>query len=137
MNREQFVRCQPQRGRRFYKNHLQFGYRRPKYNVPVNVIENSENFEVHVFATGFDKENIRITVTNDVLFISGTRNVPESYAPGFTLQEFPVRSFERSLALNGKVELNGITARQENGVLIIDLPKNESAKSEEKSIPVV
>lgn len=136
MNREQFTGCKPQRGRGYYRNHLQFGYRRPKHNMPVNVMEHPENFEVFVFATGFDKENIKISVTNDVLFISGTRNVPEDYAPEFTLQEFPVRSFERSLALNGKVELNGITARQENGVLIIDLPKTASAKSEEKSIPV-
>src|SRR5690242_620277 len=34
------------------------GFRRPKYNVPVNIIDSPGNYEVHVYAVSFDKENI-------------------------------------------------------------------------------
>src|SRR5687768_11281640 len=72
-------------------------YRRPKYNVPLNVVDNDTNFEVHVYALGFAKENIRISVQDDILYISGTRTIDENNPPNFSLQEYPVKSFERSL----------------------------------------
>ncbi|MBN8786089.1 MAG: Hsp20/alpha crystallin family protein [Terrimonas sp.] len=112
-------------------------FRRPKYNVPINIIENENEFEVYVFASGFTRDDIKITVANDVLLISGAKTLPEDYKPNFSRQEFPVKSFERSLALNNKVDAASIAARHENGVLIITLPKNEEAKTQEKVIEVM
>ena len=122
----------------FQYQHAPFGgaYRRPKYNVPVNISENESNFEISVYATGFSKENIKLTVVNDVLFISGTRTVEESNPPNFTKQEFPVKSFERSFLLNGQVDTANITAKQENGVLIVTLPKTPEAQKPTQEIKV-
>jgi HSP20 family protein len=111
-------------------------YRRPKYNVPVNIAETPTSYEVTVYATGFDKENLKLSVVDDVLYISGTRTLDESNPPNFTKQEFPVKSFERILALNGQVEASGITARQENATLIITLPKSADAQKPVHNIPV-
>lgn len=99
------------------------GYRRPKYNVPLNVLEKDGAFEVQIFATGFGKEHIEINVVNDTLVVKGKKELNPDEEPQFHIQEFPVRNFERQLSLNGKVEISGITARHENGVLIIRLPK--------------
>jgi HSP20 family protein len=118
----------PWRG--YYGGH----YRRPKYNVPVNINNTEAAFEVHVYAVGFKKENIKISVVDDVLCISGTREVEKE--PDFTRQEFPVRSFERTLGLNGQVDASKISARQEEGVLIVVLPKNEAAQSKTQEIEV-
>jgi len=89
-----------------------------------------------VYATGFDKANIKLSVVEDVLYITGTRNVDDSYKPNFTKQEFPVKSFERVISLNGKIDTTAIRARQENGVLIVTLPKTAEAQRPAQEINV-
>jgi HSP20 family protein len=111
-------------------------YRRPKYNVPLNVMDNETFYEVHLYALGFDKENIRISVQDDILYISGTRTIDESNPPNFSLQEYPVKSFERSLALNGQVDTANISARQVDGVLIINLPKSSDAQQPARQVNI-
>ncbi|MBD2702154.1 Hsp20/alpha crystallin family protein [Spirosoma sp. BT702] len=102
-------------------------FRRPKYNVPINIIDHDTFFEVHVYALGFDKENISVSVSDDVLTISGTRSIDETQKPTFLRQEYPIKSFERVVQLNDKVDVANISAKQENGVLIVTLPKKSSA----------
>ncbi|HYG14206.1 MAG TPA: Hsp20/alpha crystallin family protein [Bacteroidia bacterium] len=112
------------------------GYRRPKHNVPVNIIENETNYEVHVYALGFAKEDIKVAVATDTLYITGTRIIDENYQPNFIRQEYPIKSFERVLDLNGAVDATSIAAKHENGVLIITLPKSPSAQKTDQEIKV-
>lgn len=112
-------------------------FRRPKYNLPINIADNDTNFEVYVYALGYAKENIKISVQEDVLYITGTRAIDEEKAPNFSKQEYPIKSFERMLNLNGKVDVAGITAKQEEGVLIVTLPKNAEAQRPSQDIPVL
>jgi len=63
--------------------------------------------------------------------------VNEENKPNFTRQEFPIKHFERVLSLNGKVDKTAISARQENAVLIITLPKTEDAKRDEHVVEVL
>ena len=137
-----YARCNPA-ARRAAFAHRGYGapasggqFRRPKYNVPLNIAETENSYEVSVYATGFDKENLKLTVVDDVLYISGTRPLDDTNRPNFTKQEFPIKSFERILALNGQVEAASIRARQENAVLIISLPKTAAAQKPEQAIPV-
>jgi HSP20 family protein len=111
-------------------------FRRPKYNLPINIADNETNFEVYVYALGYAKENIKISVTDDVLYVSGTRTVDEESLPNFSKQEYPIKSFERMLNLNGQVDINAISAKQEEGVLVITLPKNVEAQKPSQEIPV-
>lgn len=120
----------------FGRHHMRDMMRRPKYNVPLNISDSETHFEVHVYAIGFAKENIKLTVTDDVLYITGTRTIPEDAEPNFTRQEFPVKSFERVLNLNGQVDTENISAKQEDGVLIIILPKTEDARKPAQEIRV-
>ncbi len=106
-------------------------FRRPKYNVPLNVSETDTQYEVHVYALGFDKENIKVSVSEDVLYIRGTRTVDKDKLPRFRRQEYPIKSFERVVSLYGQVDTAQIQARQEDGVLIITLPKTQAAQQQE------
>lgn len=112
------------------------GYRRPKYNVPVNIEEKEDHYELTIFATGFEKDNIKLSVAEDVLYITGTRTLEESYKPNFIKQEFPVRSFERIISLNGQVDTTAIKAKQENNILIVTLPKTPEAQRPAQEISV-
>lgn len=111
-------------------------YRRPKYNVPINMVENEGHYEVHVYALGFAKENIKLSVVDDILYISGTRTIDESNQPNFSRQEYPIKSFERVVGLNGQVDTTRISARQEEGVLIVTLPKTPKAQEPEQEIKI-
>ena len=129
----------PAYGRReFAHGHQPFGgfYKRPKYNVPVNIEEKENSYEVTVYATGFDKENIKLSVVDQLLYITGTRTIDENNKPNFTKQEFPVKTFERIISLNNQVDTAGIKARQENGVLIVTLPKTAEAQKPAQEINV-
>ncbi len=130
-NRTEFAQnCGPAQNRkdhfvRFmnYKLQQKQDFKRPKYNVPLNIIETEEEFEIHVFATGFSREDIKITVTDDILYIKGKKEIDEENAPNFSRQEFPIKNFERTLSLNRSADAENITASSENGILIIKLPK--------------
>ena len=112
-------------------------HRRPKYNVPLNVTETDTEFEVFVYATGFGKEDITVTVVDDVLTIAGQKGIDEAQVPDFRRQEFPIKTFERTLALRGQVDTATIKARHENNVLTITLPKSPAAQVREQKIPVM
>jgi HSP20 family protein len=121
------------RGRRAHPH--QGAYRRPKYNVPVNIIEWPDKYEAHVYATGFAKEDIRITVSNDVLYISG-RRTPEDDRPNFLLQEYPIKSFERWFELSEQADQTRISARYDSGVLIITVAKTQAATRPDVEVKV-
>ena len=110
------------------------GFRRPKYNVPLNISENETEYLVQVYATGFGKENISIAVKEDVLYITGQKEIENP--PKFTQQEFPVKTFERMVALNSKVDVENISAKHEDGVLLITLPKSKEALQKDVEIVV-
>lgn len=121
---------------RFARGPWGTAFRRPRYNVPVNIIDNPENYQVHVYAIGFAKENISISVADGVLYISGTREVDESNLPNFSLQEYPIKSFERAINLNERVDTANISAKQENGVLLITLPKTAEAQQPAQEVKI-
>ncbi|TAF67350.1 MAG: Hsp20/alpha crystallin family protein [Cytophagales bacterium] len=117
-----------------HKNHDRW-FRRPKYNIPMNVVDKDEHYEVWLYAVSFEKANIKISVVDDILYISGTRE-PEEKQPNFIRQEYPIKSFERVLKLNKKVAIEQITAQQKEGVLIVHLPKTQEAKSQAKEVNI-
>jgi len=112
------------------------GFRRPKYNVPINILDLGDAFAVHVYALGFDKEQITVSVSDDLLYIRGSRMLEPDQEPRFVRQEYPVRSFERVVQLNDKVEVAGISARQENGVLVVVLPKKPDTAAPDQTIAI-
>ncbi len=94
-----FGRCQSHRGRSkgMWWEGLQRGFsRRPKYNVPLNIVDMDAAYEVQLYALSFDKDDIKVSVEDDVLYIRGTRTVDKDNLPRFRRQEYPIKSFERT-----------------------------------------
>jgi HSP20 family protein len=96
----------------------------------VNIKENSEGFEVEVAAPGFSKDEFNIELNNDVLTISSEKKIENETKEGqnFTRQEFSYQSFSRSFTLPHIVNSDKISARYENGILKLSIPKKEEAK---------
>lgn len=114
----------------------QYGPRRPKHNVPVNISETAEGFEARIFCIGFAKEDVKINLINNMIYISGTRK-PADEHPDFLLQEYPIKSFERWFELSEHVNQEAVSASFEDGVLVIHAPKTAEAQAPEREVKIV
>lgn len=96
----------------------------------VNIKENTDTFEVEVAAPGFEKSDFNIELNNDVLTISSEKQLHDEVKEDerITKQEFSYQSFTRSFTLPELVEDEKISAKYENGILSIVIPKKEEAK---------
>lgn len=96
--------------------------------APVNIRETDNTFEVELSAPGKQKEDFVIDVDQNVLSISSETKTENNVEAGkFTRREFSLSSFKRSFTLPETVNEDGITARYENGILKLTLPKKEEA----------
>lgn len=96
----------------------------------VNIKETAENYEVEVAAPGMDKNDFKVTLDGNLLLISSTKeNEQTSQEESFTRREFCYQSFQRSFELpKNVVDEDKISARYENGLLLLSIPKREEVK---------
>ena len=129
---------------RFFENDL-FDWSNRNYSTTdttlpsVNIKESSEEFEVDLAAPGFVKSDFNIELNHDLLTISSEKKVENETKEGqqFARREFSYQSFSRSFTLPELVERDGITAKYENGILRVIIPKKEEAKPKPlKQIPI-
>ena len=97
----------------------------------VNVKESDEEFSLELAAPGFKREDFNVNVEDDRLSISTEQKREEqSSEENYTRKEFSYFAFERSFRLpKGMINLDGIEAKYEDGVLRISLPKLNEAKN--------
>lgn len=97
----------------------------------VNIIETDDVFRVEMAAPGLQKSDFDIRVDGDKLVISAkTEARNEEAREKYTRREFNYSAFSRSFTLPDHVKTDSISALYEHGVLVIDLPKDESLKTE-------
>jgi len=96
----------------------------------VNIKETGDEFEVEMAAPGMKKQDFKIELNNNVLTISSEKQEENETKEGknVTRREFSYQSFSRSFALPAIVETDKITAKYENGLLKLNIPKKEEAK---------
>ncbi|KAA3640270.1 MAG: Hsp20/alpha crystallin family protein [Bacteroidetes bacterium] len=113
------------------------GFWRGMFSAPVNIEELDASYELYLFAPGRSKADFKIQVTDDLLNISYKEPelVPDE-AENWLHKEYYNRSFERSFLLNEKVDAENISAKYENGVLQVTMPKVEGAESSRQDILV-
>lgn len=100
------------------------------YVPAVNIAETAENFSIELSAPGFDKEEFRIEVENDVLTVSGERKTEKKEeGKTYTRKEFSYGSFKRVFSLPKTVDTDKIEAKYESGILQVIVSKKEEAKA--------
>jgi HSP20 family protein len=101
----------------------------------VNIEENEDSFSLELAAPGKSKDDFNIELDNDLLTISSEikeEHKTEDKNRIFTRREFSYESFKRSFTLPESIDPSKIKANYENGVLILNLPKREEAKTQPK-----
>lgn len=97
----------------------------------VNIRESNDNYVVEMAAPGMKKEDFKIELDGNTLTISSERkeNRVENEGERYARREFSYQSFQRSFQLaKDVVDVDGIQAKYENGVLELTVPKKEEVK---------
>ncbi len=97
----------------------------------VNVSENEDEYKLDVAAPGMTKNDFKLNYDNGRLTISSERKEEKEEKNGetFTRREFSYQSFQRSFSVpENVINADKITAKYDNGILHVTLPKREEVK---------
>ena len=101
----------------------------------INVLENEHDYEIEVAAPGMKKEDFKVHIDeNGNLAIEMEKKVDEKEEKKngrYLRREFSYSKFQQTMVLPDDVERDKISAKVENGVLNVIIPKVEKAKPED------
>lgn len=100
--------------------------------IPLDVAENGNEVVVLAEIPGVKKEDVRVTLHEGVLTISGEKRQP-GLPDGAQRHraEGAVGAFSRSLELPAAVDASAVSAELKNGILRVVIPKAEEARPRE------
>lgn len=107
--------------------------------IPVNIRETDNSYEMEVVAPGLRKEDFNVNISDNMLTVSfehKEEDKQEDRREGYLRQEYRMQSFSRSFTLDETVDADKIAAQYRDGVLHVSLPKKEGAQRIAKSIQV-
>ena len=91
------------------------------------VLENADGYTLEVEMPGVSKENLEMWVENNELTILGRRALP-SIEGTLIHRESRPENFRRSFELDPSIDAGRISAKIEQGVVTLTLPKAEQVK---------
>lgn len=115
-------------------NMFDFPFFKGNWQPAVNIRDNEKNYEIEFAVPGLTKKDFNISVDNGILTVSHTKEEEKKEEKdNYSHREFSYRSFSRSFTLPETVNEEKINAKYKEGVLIIDLPKKDTAVLRQKS----
>ena len=107
---------------------------RASYLTPLaNISETQDGYVLQAEMPGVSRDGLEVTVENGDLTIVGRRRGYES--PGVLLHgESRVADFRRTFEIDPSINSAGITAKLEQGILTLLLPKAEAVKPRKISV---
>lgn len=91
----------------------------------LDVRNTKDGLEVTLEAPGVDQKDIKITIEDHVLTISGEKKASKQQVEGdYRVSERVFGSFSRSISLPRSVDPERVTAAMENGVLTLTAPRD-------------
>jgi HSP20 family protein len=92
----------------------------------VDIIENEKAYEIHLAVPGVNKEDFKLDLNDNFLTVSGERKfTKEQKDKNYHSIETQYGAFSRSFGLPENVDAAKITAKYNNGILEIVVPKDE------------
>jgi HSP20 family protein len=91
------------------------------------VLENTDGYTLEVEMPGVSKENLEMWVENNELTILGRRSMP-SVEGTLIHRESRSENFRRSFEIDPSIDAGKISAKIEQGVVTLTLPKAEQVK---------
>ena len=99
------------------------------WSPALDVYEDKDNLVVKAEIPGMKKEEIEISLHDDLLTLSGERKSEKKSDEGdIHRSERFVGRFQRTLTLHAPVDAEKVKATYQDGILTVTLPKAEAAK---------
>ena len=109
-----------------------------KWTPSVDISETEENFEVRAELPGITKDDLHVSVKDNLLTLSGEKRQEEADdTENYRRVERRYGSFQRKFTLPREVKTDDIKAEYNDGVLTLSIPKPETAKPTEIPITTV
>lgn len=103
----------------------------------IDVTETEDGYQISAELPGVALEDIDIKLANGTLTIQGEKAEQKDDAgKGYHLSERRWGKFQRLLRVPDNVDEGRIEARYANGILLVRLPKSETALAAERTIEV-
>jgi len=104
---------------------------------PANIIEKSDRYQIELAIPGMDKTDFNVKLDEKLLTISAEKKIEKTEETDKMIRrEFSNRSFKRSFIVDEKINTTTISAKYENGILTLELPKKEDVKNGSKEIAI-
>jgi HSP20 family protein len=105
--------------------------------APYELVDRGDRFELHLEIPGIEKENISVKTTKYSVEISGKHSEKdEQKGKRYVYSERLYRSFYRIVPLPEEINPSKVSAKLENGILGVDLPKKNPTESEREATRV-
>ncbi len=121
----------------FLRNDYHENYFENCGNQPAtNVLETEKDYRIELLLPGFRKEDVRLNYHKNVLTIKvdnegGKEKKNKTEGFRYEHREFGAFNFEKSFKIPNSANIENISAKFENGILHIVLPKKEEAVEKE------
>lgn len=116
------------------------GFPQTRSSLPaVNLSENENSYNVELVAPGYQKEDFKLRVNDDVLTISAeSKNERKEGSDGreYSRREYTCSSFTRSFQLPDNAKDDSISAKYNDGILQLTIPKTEKETRASKEINI-
>ena len=104
---------------------------------PCDIYETDNELVVQVELPGVKKEDVKVSIENNVLTISGERKFEEeTKRENYRRAERSYGQFMRSFILPNTVDTDKVSAEFKDGVLRVGLPKREESKPKAVEVKV-
>lgn len=110
----------------------------PKTSFPkINVIESDDAYEIDIAIAGFDKDDIKLELKDNDLFIQGNKqNDQQDENKRFLRREISSRSFKRIVRLPSKIDSKSVKAEYQNGIIKVMINKVKEEKSNKIEVKI-
>lgn len=121
---------------RYFDDFSNFGFSfADNFNPRIDISEDENSINVIAEIPGVKKENLKITLQDNILTIEGEKKKEEEQKEkNYFRSERVFGSFKRSFTLPAEVDSEKIDAKFENGSLAISIKKMEQKPKNEKII---
>lgn len=103
----------------------------------VNISEEDAAFKIEFAAPGLERDDFSIELKDDTLLVKvDTQSEAEEKEENYLRREFNYTTFQRQFHMPENVNAENISAKYENGILVLTLPKEEHKDPSVKRIEI-
>ena len=111
------------------------GYSNDSFSPRIDISENEKSLLINAEIPGVDKENLKITLQDNIITIEGEKKkVVNDKNANYFREERSFGKFKRCFTLPAEVDSDKVDAKFNNGILEITLNKLEPKEQKERVI---